>query len=77
MHPDLVAPQECDVRVSPDVSADRIARNGATSVNKLKTAVDETGLRMANEALEAGFDRALAKSVVSIEKDDLIGDRAF
>ena len=77
VHPDLVAPQECDVRVRSDIPADRFARHATASVDKAKTAVDETGLRMANEALEAGFDRTLAKPVVSVEKDDLVADRGF
>jgi hypothetical protein len=77
MHPDLVATQKCIVGVRSDIPADRIARRAAVSVNKAKTAVYETGLRVANEALETGFDRALAKPVVSIEKDDLVTYRGF
>src|SRR5215469_9276875 len=77
MHPDLVATQKCVVRVRSDIPADRITRHAAASVNKVKTAVDETGLRVANEALEAGFDRVLAKPVVSIEKDDLVAYCGF
>jgi len=77
MHPDLVAAQECDVGVGSDIMADRPARNVADSVNEAKTAVDETGFRMASEALEAGFYRTLAKPVVSIEKDDLVTYRGF
>jgi hypothetical protein len=75
MHPDLVAPQECQVVVRSDVSAEGLARRAAVSVDKPKSAVDETGLRMANKALKAGFDRTLAKPVVCVEKDDLVADR--
>src|ERR1700751_3637268 len=77
MHPDLVAAQKCNVRVSSDIPADRLPRHAAASVNKAKTAVDETGTRMASKALEAGFNRALAEPVVSIEKDDLLASRGF
>ena len=72
MHPNLVAPQERNVGVRSDVPANRIARHAAAGVNEVKTAVNEAGLRMANEALETGLDRALAKPVISIEKDDLV-----
>src|SRR5215471_13936005 len=77
MHADLVVAQKCIVGVRSDIPADRIARHAAASVNKVKTAIDETGLRVANEALETGFDRALAKPVVSVEKDDLVTYRGF
>src|SRR6516164_2576486 len=77
MHPDLVAAQKCNVRVRSDIPADRIARHAAASVSKAKTAVDETGLRMTNEALKAGFNRALTEPVVSIDKDDLLAYRGF
>ena len=50
MHPDLVATQKCIVGVRSDIPADRIARHAAVSVNKAKTAVDETCLSVANEA---------------------------
>jgi hypothetical protein len=38
------------------------------------TRLHETGLRIADEALKAGFDRTLAKPVVGVEKDDLVAD---
>jgi hypothetical protein len=75
IHPDLVAPQECAVGIRSDIPADRLARYTAASVDKVKSAVDETRLRMANEALKASLDRTLAKPVVGVEKDDLIADR--
>jgi hypothetical protein len=77
VHADLVASQESDVGVRPDISADWSTRHPAATVDMAKTAVDKTGLRMANEAFEASFDCTLAKPVVSIEKDNFVADRGF
>src|SRR5260370_32393450 len=50
VHTDLVAPQESDVGVRSDISAARYTRHAAATVDKAITAVDKTGLRMADEA---------------------------
>src|ERR1700722_17022767 len=75
MHPDRVSPQQGEMGIRSDILANRLARDVACSVDISKTAVDETGLRMVREALESGFDRALTKSVVGIEKNDFVAAR--
>src|SRR5258707_8395789 len=48
VHADLVAPQESDVGVRPDISADWYTRHAAATDDIANTTVDKTGFRMAN-----------------------------
>ena len=75
VHADLIAPQKSKVGVRSDIPADRATRYAAASVDMVKTAIDKSGLWIGKKTPQTGFDRPLAKPVVSIEKNDLVTAR--